>query len=118
MHIITPKMYILAPKMEKVYLLKRYSPSDGFCTFFLRVCSNAQSYSVYIGSGIIIIQQIIHFLFCVLGLARPTGHARNARKQRTSRRGNHWTSGTETHTVMSSAHSSVAISNQNAFIFT
>jgi len=78
------------------------------------VCSNAQRYSVYIGSGIIIIQQIIHFLFCVLGLARPTGHARNARKQRTSRRGNHWTSGT----VMSSAHSSVAISNQNAFIFT
>jgi len=27
-------MSLLAPKMEKGYLLKRYSPSDSFCTFF------------------------------------------------------------------------------------
>jgi len=31
-------MYILAPKMDKVYLLKRYSPSDSFCTFFFWEC--------------------------------------------------------------------------------
>jgi len=37
MYILTPEMYILAPKMEKGYLLKRYSPSDSSCTFFPRV---------------------------------------------------------------------------------
>jgi len=53
MYILTPKMYIsliklnmylLAHEMDKsVYLLKRYSPSDNFCTFFsesVRGCSN------------------------------------------------------------------------------
>jgi len=41
MPILAPKMYILSPKMyllvQKFSLLKRYSPSDGFSTFFLRV---------------------------------------------------------------------------------
>jgi len=37
MYIIAHKMYTLAPKMEKVYFLKRYSPCDSFWTFFLRV---------------------------------------------------------------------------------
>jgi len=50
MYIFAPEMYILAPKMyilthktyklvkwTKVYLLKRYSHSDSFRTFFLRV---------------------------------------------------------------------------------
>jgi len=27
----------MQPLGSKVYLLKRYSPSDSFCTFFLRV---------------------------------------------------------------------------------
>jgi len=31
--ILVPYCYILAPKMDKVYLLKRYSPSDSFCSF-------------------------------------------------------------------------------------
>jgi len=31
MYILAPKM--LAPKRTKVYLLKRYSPSERFCTF-------------------------------------------------------------------------------------
>jgi len=34
MYILAPQMYILAPKWTEVYLLKRYSPSDSFCTFF------------------------------------------------------------------------------------
>jgi len=41
MYMLAPKMYILAPEMDtlapkwtKVYLLKRNSPSDSFCTFF------------------------------------------------------------------------------------
>jgi len=34
MYTLAPKMYILAPKMEKIYLLKMYSLSDSFCTFF------------------------------------------------------------------------------------
>jgi len=40
-YILAPKMYILEPKCTykrlkwtKVYLLKRYRPSDRFCTFF------------------------------------------------------------------------------------
>jgi len=47
MYVLAPKMYILAPKMFynvnlKVYLLKRYSPSDSFCTFFFWVYTNNQ----------------------------------------------------------------------------
>jgi len=38
-------MYILAPKMEKGYLLKRYSPSDSSYLFF-RECSSLQSYTL------------------------------------------------------------------------
>jgi len=34
MDILAPKMHILGPKMDKMYLLKRYSPSDSFRTFF------------------------------------------------------------------------------------
>jgi len=33
MNTLAHKIYILAPKMEKVYLLKMYSPSDSFCTW-------------------------------------------------------------------------------------
>jgi len=36
MDILAPTMYILAHTVKgtKVYLLKRYRPSDSFCTFF------------------------------------------------------------------------------------
>jgi len=37
MYILEPKCTYWHLKWTKVYLLKRYSPSDSFCTFFLRV---------------------------------------------------------------------------------
>jgi len=47
MYILAPKMYLLAHKCTyyylkwtKVYLLKRYNPSDRFCTFFFWECTS------------------------------------------------------------------------------